>query len=480
MEVSDELRTAPAPAAPVAARAQGAPAPSPSGSCSCCPFPRAPSPTRCPPRRPHRRSSTPARSRSPRRAPSERPRDPGQRHRASTARRSSEAARRSVPELLRREAGIMVTSLGTTPEGYTVEARGFNNGGGNGCATLVLVDGRRLNEPETGCPDWSFVALEEIDRIEIVRGPASVAYGDNAAAGVIQIFTRRAREDGMRTASRTLDGQLRQRRTPAVGLVDGRHGTASPRGPIYDDADSNGYRDQSGLRGRLECTSASASTSRDGRAAPRRRLRQQPPPPPGRTHAGRDAAEPPQADPDSLGDVDQARARFLLGPLELPADGGRDAPRRCPTCGAATDLGARSRETTAPAAPSTSRRIRRPTSSARTRQVEVGFDAFGRRHTFLAGGRAAPARTATSDNLFSSLPSATPSPTCDCAARPGVCSCSRRSACATTSRCCSASAATRSTTRRAASRTADFGIVPKWTSTRSRASGRRGRRSPGA
>src|SRR5262245_12036198 len=152
----------------------------------------------------------------------------------------------SVPELLRREAGIMVTSLGTTPEGYTVEARGFNNGGGNGCATLILVDGRRLNEPETGCPDWSFVALEEIDHIEIVRGPASVAYGDNAAGGVIQIFTRRATEDGFRSASHLSTGSYGSQ--AGSGLVEGRAGGFSGRA-FYDHADSNGYRDQSGFDG---------------------------------------------------------------------------------------------------------------------------------------------------------------------------------------------------------------------------------------
>lgn len=100
----------------------------------------------------------------------------------------------SVPELLRREAGVFVTNTTTNPEGFGVEARGFQNGGGNGCRTLVLVDGRRANEPDTGCTDWTFVPLENVERIEIVRGPGSAVYGDNALGGVIEIFTRQPGE----------------------------------------------------------------------------------------------------------------------------------------------------------------------------------------------------------------------------------------------------------------------------------------------
>ena len=97
----------------------------------------------------------------------------------------------TVAELLSREPGIFVTNTTTSPEGYTVEARGFNDGGGNGSSTLVLVDGRRINEPETSSPDWSWLRLDDVERIEIVRGPASAVWGDNAVGGVINIITRK-------------------------------------------------------------------------------------------------------------------------------------------------------------------------------------------------------------------------------------------------------------------------------------------------
>jgi iron complex outermembrane receptor protein len=97
----------------------------------------------------------------------------------------------SVPELLRREPGLYVTNVTTNPTGFGVEARGFADGGGNGSSTLVLVDGRRVNEPDTSNPDWSWLRLDDVERIEIVRGPASAVWGDNAVGGVINVVTRK-------------------------------------------------------------------------------------------------------------------------------------------------------------------------------------------------------------------------------------------------------------------------------------------------
>jgi iron complex outermembrane receptor protein len=97
---------------------------------------------------------------------------------------------RTLPELLRREAGLFVTNTSTNPAGTFVDARGFNNGGGNGSGLLVLVDGVRQNEPDTGSADWPLVPLEMVEQVEIVRGPSSALYGDGAVGGVIHIRTR--------------------------------------------------------------------------------------------------------------------------------------------------------------------------------------------------------------------------------------------------------------------------------------------------
>jgi iron complex outermembrane receptor protein len=99
---------------------------------------------------------------------------------------------RSVPDLLRRQSGLVVTSTTSNPAGVQVEARGFNNGGALGSSLLVQVDGRRVNQADTSNTDWATIPLDSIESIEIVRGPASALYGDNALGGVINIRTRPA------------------------------------------------------------------------------------------------------------------------------------------------------------------------------------------------------------------------------------------------------------------------------------------------
>jgi outer membrane receptor protein involved in Fe transport len=148
---------------------------------------------------------------------------------------------RSVPELLRRQAGLFVTSTTSNPAGVLVEARGFNNGGALGSSLLVQVDGRRVNEADTGNTDWAFLPLDQIETIEIVRGPASAMYGDNAVGGVINI--RMLPEAGpLRVTARgrigrheTYDGSVR-----AAGTAGNVTGFLAFTG--YDTA---GYRDRS-------------------------------------------------------------------------------------------------------------------------------------------------------------------------------------------------------------------------------------------
>jgi len=63
--------------------------------------------------------------------------------------------------------------------------------GANNAHTLVLLDGQRISSATTGATALAHLPLEQIDRIEILRGPASSLYGSDAIGGVIQIFTRR-------------------------------------------------------------------------------------------------------------------------------------------------------------------------------------------------------------------------------------------------------------------------------------------------
>ena len=63
--------------------------------------------------------------------------------------------------------------------------------GGESRYTKVLIDGVAVNAAG-GYFDLSHLSTDNIERIEIVRGPASVLYGADAVSGIVQIFTRRA------------------------------------------------------------------------------------------------------------------------------------------------------------------------------------------------------------------------------------------------------------------------------------------------
>jgi len=94
----------------------------------------------------------------------------------------------TIPDILRRLAGVDV--MATSPSDINVGIRGSNSLASN--KILVMIDGRSVYMDFYGTTFWSSlpILLEEIERIEVVRGPASVLYGANAFSGVINIITK--------------------------------------------------------------------------------------------------------------------------------------------------------------------------------------------------------------------------------------------------------------------------------------------------
>jgi vitamin B12 transporter len=88
-------------------------------------------------------------------------------------------------ELIARQAGVQFARSGGPGSQASVFARGAGSG-----QVLVLVDGMRLNTVTSGAAVLGGIALDAIDRIEIVRGNLSSLYGSEAIGGVVQIFTR--------------------------------------------------------------------------------------------------------------------------------------------------------------------------------------------------------------------------------------------------------------------------------------------------
>jgi iron complex outermembrane receptor protein len=99
---------------------------------------------------------------------------------------------RTLPELFRLAPGVQVAQL--TSSSWAVSIRGFNDQFSN--KLLVLVDGRSIYTRVFSGVFWDSedLVLEDIDRIEIIRGPGGAVWGANAVNGVINIVTKTARD----------------------------------------------------------------------------------------------------------------------------------------------------------------------------------------------------------------------------------------------------------------------------------------------
>ncbi|WP_122610995.1 TonB-dependent receptor domain-containing protein [Pseudomonas viridiflava] len=97
-----------------------------------------------------------------------------------------------VPDLLRRVPGVQVAQTGGRGSLPGVYIRGTQS-----AQSLVLVDGQRIGNSTSGDSNLQHLNIEQIERVEVLRGSRSVIYGSDAIGGVIQIFTRRGTEQGL-------------------------------------------------------------------------------------------------------------------------------------------------------------------------------------------------------------------------------------------------------------------------------------------
>jgi outer membrane receptor protein involved in Fe transport len=107
-----------------------------------------------------------------------------------------------LAEALPRAPGVTVNQ--TNPGGYdmTVSIRGssdFKIGSVNN-RVLVFVDNRPVNQPDQGTVNWNMIPAEDIERVEVLRGPASAIYGSAAVGGVINVITKTGRSDHVNRA----------------------------------------------------------------------------------------------------------------------------------------------------------------------------------------------------------------------------------------------------------------------------------------
>ncbi|QIZ76263.1 TonB-dependent receptor domain-containing protein [Ferrimonas lipolytica] len=93
---------------------------------------------------------------------------------------------KSVTELLQTVPGVSVQSNGGAGTQSSISIRGTGS-----THALVLVDGVRISSATLGSVSFSSLSPEQIERIEIVKGPRAAVWGSDAIGGVVQIFTRK-------------------------------------------------------------------------------------------------------------------------------------------------------------------------------------------------------------------------------------------------------------------------------------------------
>src|ERR1051325_6148623 len=98
----------------------------------------------------------------------------------------------NIPEALRLVPGIQVARIDENK--WAISSRGSNGRFAN--KLLVLIDGRSVYTPLFSGVYWNVqdVLLEDVDRIEIIRGPGATLWGANAVNGVINIITKKAKD----------------------------------------------------------------------------------------------------------------------------------------------------------------------------------------------------------------------------------------------------------------------------------------------
>ena len=112
----------------------------------------------------------------------------------------------SLSELLQRQPSIEISNNGGQGKVSTFSIRGTSS-----THSIVLIDGIRINAATSGFTAIENIPLSQIEKIEILRGPASSLYGPDAIGGVIQIFTKKGLE-GFK---------------PYIGIGYGRYNTSS-------------------------------------------------------------------------------------------------------------------------------------------------------------------------------------------------------------------------------------------------------------
>ena len=159
----------------------------------------------------------------------------------------------SVTDLLSRVPGVQVARTGGRGSLPGIFIRGTK-----AAQSLVLVDGQRIANTTSGDSGLQYLNVDQIERVEVLRGSRSVIYGSDAIGGVIQIFTRRNAEQGLQPRlklgvgshntwerSLGLSGGDEHTRFNLGASLDETTGINSTHTSFQSDGDHDAYRNRS-------------------------------------------------------------------------------------------------------------------------------------------------------------------------------------------------------------------------------------------
>ena len=150
----------------------------------------------------------------------------------------------SIYNILSEIPGIYTTDYTSTGKSASVDIWGFGDTASRN--VLVMIDGRRINEIDISSIDWRQIPIENIKRIEVIKGAGTVLYGDNASSGIINIITKKAAEaDKFYAATQTGSYAFRKYYAGlnnSYGIID--------YNIFYNNEETKGYRTNGAYQGK--------------------------------------------------------------------------------------------------------------------------------------------------------------------------------------------------------------------------------------
>ncbi len=133
----------------------------------------------------------------------------------------------------------LLPSVDILEYGSVGSTRSVHTRGASSSQTITLVDGRPINTPRDGATDFNQISLSNIERIEVLRGPASSMYGAGAVGGVINIITKNGEEGG----KTSILSKFGSHSTKLTSLTQGNKISNFDYFITYDYLASHGHRD---------------------------------------------------------------------------------------------------------------------------------------------------------------------------------------------------------------------------------------------